>query len=179
MLFTFPSRYWFTIGLLGVFSLSGWSRRFHAGFLVTRATQEDGRLHKAARTQLSCSTALLSRGVPLALILSMVPFLLPRRGRNPDGLGCSPLARHYWGNHVLFSFPAGNKMFQFPALASPAMRGCPFFKRTGCPIRRSPDQRLCAPPRSFSQLITSFVASKSLGIRHAPFPTFSPLFAEE
>ena len=27
MLFTFPSRYWFAIGLSGVFSLAGWSRR--------------------------------------------------------------------------------------------------------------------------------------------------------
>ena len=34
-----------------------------------------------------------------------------------NGLGCSPFARHYWGNHCLFSFPAGTKMFQFPALA--------------------------------------------------------------
>ena len=33
------------------------------------------------------------------------------------GLGCSPFARHYWGNHYLFSLPTGTKMFQFPALA--------------------------------------------------------------
>ena len=33
------------------------------------------------------------------------------------GLGFSPFARHYWGNHCLFSFPAGTKMFQFPAFA--------------------------------------------------------------
>ena len=26
-------------------------------------------------------------------------------------------ARHYWGNHILFSSPAGNEMFQFPAFA--------------------------------------------------------------
>ena len=35
-----------------------------------------------------------------------------------NGLGCSPFARHYWGNHYLFSLPAGTKMFQFPAFAS-------------------------------------------------------------
>ncbi len=34
------------------------------------------------------------------------------------GLGSSPVARHYWGNHCLFSFPGGTKMFQFPPLAS-------------------------------------------------------------
>ena len=44
--------------------------------------------------------------------------LQPHQCRNMDGLGCSPFARHYLGNHCLFSFPAGTKMFQFPALAS-------------------------------------------------------------
>eukprot|EP00541_Cyclophora_tenuis_P013436 CAMPEP_0116569756 /NCGR_PEP_ID=MMETSP0397-20121206/16509_1 /TAXON_ID=216820 /ORGANISM="Cyclophora tenuis, Strain ECT3854" /LENGTH=35 /DNA_ID= /DNA_START= /DNA_END= /DNA_ORIENTATION= len=34
---------------------------------------------------------------------------------------------------------------------------------TGCPIRKSADQRLCAPPRGFSQLAASFIASESLG----------------
>ena len=38
----------------------------------------------------------------------------------------------------------------------------------GCPIRTSADQFVCANPRSFSQLTTSFVASESLGIRHTP-----------
>ena len=44
MLFTFPSRYWFAIGLSGVFSLAGWSRLVHAEFLVLRATQDTHRL---------------------------------------------------------------------------------------------------------------------------------------
>jgi hypothetical protein len=38
------------------------------------------------------------------------------------------------------------------------------FARMGCPIRISPDQRLFAPTRSFSQLVTSFFASESQGI---------------
>ena len=38
------------------------------------------------------------------------------------GLGSSPVARHYWGNHCLFSLPAGTKMFQFPAFASLNLR---------------------------------------------------------
>ena len=97
--------------------------------------------------------------------------LQPHTCRNMDGLGCSPFARHYWGNHCLFSFPAGTKMFQFPALA-PEMIRWRVFNTPGCPIRKSPDQRLFAPPRSLSQLITSFIASESQGIRHAPFFTF-------
>src|SRR5581483_8620249 len=39
VLFTFPSRYWFTIGHLGVFSLAGWSPRVPAGFPVPGRTQ--------------------------------------------------------------------------------------------------------------------------------------------
>ncbi len=31
-----------------------------------------------------------------------VAVLLPRCCRNNSGLGCSPVARHYWGNHVCF-----------------------------------------------------------------------------
>ena len=40
VLFTFPSRYWYTIGLPGVFSLGGWCRRIQAGFLRSRPTQD-------------------------------------------------------------------------------------------------------------------------------------------
>ena len=45
----------------------------------------------------------------------------------------------------------------------------------GCPIRKSADYIVCANPRSLSQLITSFVASKSLGIPHTLLFTFSIL----
>ena len=75
------------------------------------------------------------------------------------------------GESLLFSFPAGTKMFQFPALAS-IIDGCHLFKVTGCPIRKFTDQGLFAPPRDLSQLITSFIASESQGIRHAPLFTF-------
>ena len=46
------------------------------------------------------------------------------------------------------------------------------FMVPGCPIQKSADQRLFAPPHSLSQLITSFFASKSLGILHTPLITF-------
>ena len=65
--------------------------------------------------------------------------------------GLFPVRSPLLGESLLFSFPAGTKMFQFPALAS----------------------ILCAPPRGFSQLAASFIASESLGIRRAPFLTFS------
>ncbi len=66
-------------------------------------------------------------------------------------------------------------MFQFPALAS-AIEQISVFKRMGYPIGRSPDQRLFAPPRRLSQLITSFIASESQGIPRAPLVNFLSLF---
>lgn len=39
VLFAFPSRYWFTIGHRGVFSLTRWSWWIPTGFLVSRRTQ--------------------------------------------------------------------------------------------------------------------------------------------
>ena len=48
----------------------------------------------------------------------------------------------------------------------------------GFPIQKSADQRIFAPPRSLSQLITSFFGSQCQGIRPAPFLAwpFSLLF---
>ena len=40
VLFTFPSRYCFTIGLLVVFSLTGWCRQIQPGLLQPRLTQD-------------------------------------------------------------------------------------------------------------------------------------------
>ena len=45
---------------------------------------------------------------------------------------------------------------------------------TGCPIRTSAGQCAFAARRSFSQLVTSFIASESPGIPHAPLVV--PLF---
>ena len=76
---------------------------------------------------------------------------------------------------MFLSFPPPTKMFQFRGLAHLAM--CQVFYLTGCPIQKSPDQILFANPRSLSQLTTSFFASKSLGIPHAPLLTFSYVYA--
>ena len=61
MLFTFPSRYSFTIGLPGVFSLAGWSRRIRAEFLVIRVTQDTTGPHLCSCKGLSPATVQLSR----------------------------------------------------------------------------------------------------------------------
>ena len=118
MLFTFPSRYSFAIGLPGVFSLAGWSRRIRAEFLVLRVTQDPTGLHPTSRTGLSPSMAGLSRPFrssfgyrivvlqPLPCVATWQVWALPRSLATTGGI------------IDLFSLPAGTKMFQFPAFAS-------------------------------------------------------------
>ena len=172
MLFTFPSRYWSAIGLSGVFSLAGWSRRIHAGFLVSRATQDTTPLRLASRTRLSRPVAALSSAFRSPSSCVHV-VLLPSGRRNVRSLGSSPFARHYWGNHSYFLFLRVLRCFSSPRSPSPYEGECHVFNMTGCPIRKSADQRPFAPPRGFSQLITSFIASESQGIRHVPFFPFT------
>jgi hypothetical protein len=64
VLFTFPSRYLFTIGHQGVFRLGGWSPHVQTGFHVSRLTQ--GSLSTSPHTGLSPALAGLSR--PFCLI---------------------------------------------------------------------------------------------------------------
>lgn len=63
-------------------------------------------------------------------------------------------------------------MFQFTGFAS--LAGYHTFNMVGCPIRIPADHIVCADPRSFSQLIASFIASESLGIPHTPLSSLSP-----
>ena len=103
MLFTFPSQYWFTIGLPVVFSLAGWAPQIQTGFLVSRHTQD------SAIAQLTClygAFTLFGRTfqfVPVHRCLN-VAVLLPRTCRNRYGLGCFPFARRYLGNRCFFLF---------------------------------------------------------------------------
>ena len=57
-------------------------------------------------------------------------------------------------------------MFQFSGFAHLSVYY--LFKIVGCPIQVFTDQFVCADPRNFSQLITPFIASESLGIPHTP-----------
>ena len=86
--------------------------------------------------------------------------------------GLFPVRSPLLGESLLFSFPRGTKMFQFPAFAPIIKYGWLSFRQSGCPIRKSSDQRLFASTRGLSQLMTSFIASVSLGIRHTPLITF-------
>ena len=106
---------------MGVFSLAGWSRRIRAGFLVSRVTQDTATSRHASRKGLSPAMARLSSrfrsrwGYDSAV-------LLPRRRRNADGLGSSPVARHYWGNHCCFLLLGVLRCFSSPRSPPQEMR---------------------------------------------------------
>ena len=104
---------------------------------------------------------------------SDVAALRPRRRLNDAGLGSSPFARRYLGNHVCFLLLRVLRCFSSPGLP-PHLRVIGSLQ-LGCPIRKSPDHGLFAPPRSLSQLITSFLASESQGIPRTLLVTFSIL----
>ena len=117
VLFTFPSQYWFAIGLLPVFSLAGWSRRIHTGFHVSRATQDATGPRLSSCTGLSPSMIELSRTFHSTDCLPRRGPTTPRRPE-PPWFGLFPVRSPLLGESLLFSLPAGTKMFQFPAFAS-------------------------------------------------------------
>src|SRR5690606_1123727 len=78
VLFAFPSRYWFTIGQSGVFSLGGWSPHVQSTFHVRRPT----RFHGYESFVYGSITHYVHtfQSVPL---------------NSKPHKGCSPFARHY------------------------------------------------------------------------------------
>ena len=65
VLFTFPSRYCFTIGHRGVFSLGGWAPLLPTRFLVSRCTLDPTVSTRISCTRLSLSLVMLSNIVLL------------------------------------------------------------------------------------------------------------------
>ena len=171
VLFTFPLRYWFAIGLSVVFRLGGWCRQIQTGFLQPRPTQD------TARCTLSFAYGAITRSGRLFQAF-LLKNMLPRRSPTtpagtPAGLASSAFARHYSRNHFCFLFLRLLRCF-----SSAGSRLCRYvFNISGCPIRTPADQGSFAPPRRFSQLTASFVASESQGIPHAPLVRFRPFAA--
>ena len=79
----------------------------------------------------------------------------------PWRFGLFPVRSPLLGESLLFSLPPGTKMFQFPAFALHLFDAVTESLPPGFPIRTSADHGAFASPRSFSQLIMSFVASES------------------
>jgi hypothetical protein len=132
VLFTFPSRYSFTIGHQLVFSLGRWSSRLPTGFLVPRGT----RVRHPGRAIDFAYGALTLCGAPSQTLRLPMAFLTPRRGRSPlrclpttpllqrlraitqVRFGLFPLRSPLLRESRLISLPAGTEMFHFPAFAS-------------------------------------------------------------
>ena len=97
VLFAFPSRYWFTIGQLGVFSLRWWSTYIQSKFHVLRPT----------RFHLKClfmyGTITLYRGTFQSLPLTHNKLK-----------GCSDFARRYFRNLGWFLFLRVLRCFSSP-----------------------------------------------------------------
>ena len=88
------------------------------------------------------------------------------------GLGCSNFARHYSRNHCCFLFLRVLRCFSSPG--SPRITIYSLYDNTvltvlSSLIRISADLRIFAPPRSFSQLVTSFFGAMYQGILRKPF----------
>ena len=118
MLFTFPSRYWFAIGLTRVFSLAGWARRIHTGLHVSRTTQDTTRLLNASDKGLSPAMVQLSRCFSSHSAYHGVVLQPPRCVATTRVWAVPRSLATTRGIISLFSLPAGTKMFQFPAFAS-------------------------------------------------------------
>jgi hypothetical protein len=90
VLFTFPSRYLFTIGHQGVFRLRGWSPYVQTGFHVSRPTQ--GPTKTSPHTGLSPAMAGLSR--PFCSI-SIGHWPVPLSLATTDGISVDVFSSRY------------------------------------------------------------------------------------
>jgi len=172
VLFTFPSRYWFTIGRGRVFSLGGWSPLFQPGFLgfpsllgYRRHTTDTCFAYRALTScggSFQTASAHMRRGAGY-----------PHAGPTTPRSGCSsvwalPLSlAATWGISVDFS-SSGYLDVSVPRVGS--LAGDRTLLLPGCPIRTSVDLRMRAPPHGLSQLATSFIACPRLGIPRVLLP---------
>ena len=184
VLFTFPSRYWFTIGHRLVFSLGRWSSQIPTGFLVSRGTRVSCKKIHTFRvpdyhrlwSAFPCRSAIYElcnfpRTLQCPYARSHNPSYATRAGLHIQGLGCSRFARRYYENRFYFLFLKVLRCFSSPRSPRTPMysvHDIPLLNGMGCPIRKSPDQSLLAAPRSLSQLSASFFAYRCQGIRRSP-----------
>jgi len=117
VLFTFPSRYLFTIGRQRVFSLTPWSAWIHAAFHVCRVTQE---LPRGARAVGYGSLTLWGAGFhPLHLAVALSRWGPTTPGEIPP-VWALPLSFATTDGIDSLSFPPVTEMFHFTGYGLPA-----------------------------------------------------------
>jgi hypothetical protein len=123
VLFTFPSRYFFTIGHLGVFSLTRWSSLIHTGFHVSHATREKQTLvdvfwlrdfHRLwCRIQLLRLNEYQTRGLTAFRGTPQKADCFPTTPIEINWFRLIPFRSPLLRESRLLSFPLATKMFQF------------------------------------------------------------------
>ena len=134
---------------------------------MSRGTLDPASLSSISPTGFSPSLIRFPKTVRL---LIRVPYAVHNPAVHAPRFGLFPFRSPLLWKSRFLSSPRGTKMFQFPRF--PSIRyglayGYLRFAQVGFPIRISPDQWIFAPPRSFSQLITSFIGSQCQGIHPA------------
>ena len=169
VLFTFPSRY---------YSLSvTWS--YLAFWDGPHFFRQDFSCPDVLRIPLACSKFHLREFHPLCSTFpgnstihsTAISRSLPQ-SHYVIGLGFSDFARHYFRNHYCFLFLRVLRCF-----SSPGSPHAPIYSvhdnamllALSSLIRISADLWIFAPPRSFSQLVTSFFGAMYQGILRKPF----------
>ena len=149
MLFTFPSRYWFTIGLPGVFSLTGWSPWIRTGFHVPRPTQDAAWMTAGFAYG---AITLYRRAFQRVPLPSRLPYGGPTTPAPPQRLrfGLLPFRSPLLGESRLISLPPGTEMFQFSGFASQLL-GIPCLQHGGLPHSGTcGSTRACQSPQLFA-----------------------------
>ena len=141
VLFTFPSRYWFTIGHRRVFSLRRWASRIQTEFHVFRSTWE---LTRCLQDFVYGPFTLFGETFQnLTLSIRAYHIVVPQPQHRSVGLGCSPFVRHYLGNHGCFLFHQVLRCFTSLSVAPHTLWiqvwVIPYLAELGFPIRKSPD----------------------------------------
>ena len=101
-----------------------------------------------------------------------MPVLQPRLCLDIVGLGYSHFDRHYSGNHFCFLFLRVLRCFSSPGSLPDLRRDSKSSTWRVAPFGYLRIYRIFATPRSFSQLVTYFIASESQGIHRLPLITF-------
>ena len=116
VLFNFPSRYLFTIGLSGVFSLTRWFWQIPTKFHLLRGTRVYFK-EVIIFSSTGFSPSMIKRSSLFHFEYKhYVVVLQPHNCLNNHGLGYSPFARHYLGNHFCFLFLRVLRCFSSPGL---------------------------------------------------------------
>ena len=154
-----------------MFSLTGWSPRIHAGFLVSCATQVPS---------LSIPGFRVRGSHPLWPAFPGSSATLSCRFIDGPTTPCVAVTTTVWATArslattcaITFVFFSSGYLDVSVHRVGPALCAVTPSLAPGCPIRTSTGQWVCAPRRGFSQLVTSFFAAESPGILHVPFSPF-------